>query len=114
MPQPVALHVGRELGLLAHSVPHSPQFFRSLSSRTQLPAHSSYPSLQSMPQPLGPQTAAPFSTVGHALPQPWQWVGSVAVFTQAPQSVVSGGQSFWHLPAAHTSPMGHGLSQPPQ
>ena len=67
-----------------------------------------------MPQPLGPQTASPFSTVGQAFPQPWQLVGSLAVLTQPPQSVVFGGQSVWQLPAAQTCPVGHGLSQPTQ
>jgi hypothetical protein len=67
-----------------------------------------------MPQPAGPQTASPFSTFGQALPHPWQLLGSVEVFTQAPQSVVLAGQSLSHLPAAQTCPVGHGLSQPPQ
>jgi hypothetical protein len=72
----------------AHELPHVPQLFASLFVSTHLPPHAESPPPHERPQtPAVHEGVAP-DAVGHALAQPPQFAGSVAVLTQEPlQSV---------------------------
>lgn len=85
---------------------------------TQAPLQFVYPKLQSMSQPLGPQTALPFGVAPQLVPQVLQLVVSSS-FRQAPlQRLKPGSQTMPHPLASHlaepSTTVGHALSQPRQ
>src|SRR5512138_3437428 len=101
MSQPAAPHTALLFGLAAQLVPHVLQFWISSSLR-QAPLQGLKPVSHTMSQPLAPQLAEPFATVGHAVSQARQCAGSLVVSTQEPlQLTVPLGQSVTHLPSEH-------------
>jgi hypothetical protein len=107
------------LGADAHFTPQARQLTVS-SSFTHLPSQRSKPSAQAMSHFESMHTAAPLVTFGHALSHSPQLEGSAVRSRQTPSLpvtmhlVVLPRQVLAHLPSLHSSPVGQGLSQPPQ
>jgi hypothetical protein len=95
--------------------PQAPQFLMSAPVGMQAPLHLVKPGLHWVSHWLATQTAEPFAGVGHAVPQPPQFAGLVAVSTHAPpQGTSLPPQVALHEPAEQTSVAPQRVTHPPQ
>ena len=103
--QAPATQVGAVAG---HTLPHAPQFIRSVAVSKQAPLHTVRPDVQAT-QP--PETQARFA--GQTVPQPPQWSGLDEGLTQRPsQSRVPLGHT--QAPERHSKPAAQMWWQAPQ
>jgi hypothetical protein len=79
-----AVHVpDKQTCVLAHTVPHSPQFFGSDAVLTHCPPQRENPALHDTPHLPSEQIGTPLATPGQLLPHDPQLRTSVATLTQA-------------------------------